>query len=72
MEILVNRSDDKPYEGDEPYVILEVDQAAQPNLEAFEHELRAGALLKDWTPKIGVDAMEVLKTIGALIKKNEN
>lgn len=54
------------YKGPEPYVIFEVDQNERPDLKDFESQVRAGALLKDWTPKEGVDVGEVMEVMGKI------
>ena len=55
------------YEGDEPYVIFDVDQEERADLEGFAAERKAGALLADWTPREGVDVGEVLGVVGRYI-----
>ncbi len=56
---------DQAYAGDEPYLLLQVDQHERPALRDFQAERYAAELLASWVPKEDVDFSELIEVIRA-------
>ncbi len=66
---LYEKGQNIPYHGEEPYIILQVDQHERPALQDFALHRYANELLAGWTPNDNIDFSKLLRVLKAGVKQ---